>query len=389
MMTTQFRFYTTVEEAEDKRTNVYKLKWIQPVGTELYYEFPKELQSLNKHPEICSISKVKTVLTSMKTRGTYRTFTLALPSEIATLYSDAEGDIVYKEIYLQATTTPEYEMKTTKKEKEEDISTLLQQIVRATKTDTMPTPVKNLRKVREDFILQNFDGKNLPSSSWFQTFEKECERCQVTSDEDKILILRLYLDGTAKNWYASKVITIGLQEDFDTWKKSFLNSFRETGWQKNREAYCFRYIGGSLVDYAIRKENLLVNIRENFPTDILIDLIVTDLPIIIQDKMEKTKVTSMEDLLAKLRTLESLVEKRKAVTKTNSGAPSPSQKNQTQTQTTERKPCPFCDKKGFPGRFHPEALCRLKQNEQPKNIRTVNNVTVQDTLNETITDSKN
>lgn len=391
-MTTQFRFYAIVEEAADKKTNVYKLKWIQPVGTELYYEFPGELQNLNKHPEICTINKVKTVLSAMKTRGTYRTFTLTLPPEIATLYSDAEGDIVYKENYLQATTTPEYEMKTTKKEKEENISTLVQQIVLATRKEATSTPTRNLRKVREDFILENFDGKNFPSTSWFQTFEKECERCQITSDEDKILTLRLFLDGTAKDWFSSKVITIGLDVDFDTWKKSFLDSFRETSWHKSREAYSFRYIGGSLVDYALRKENLLVNIREKFPTDILIDLIVTDLPIMIQDKIEKTKVTSIEDLVAELRTLESLVQKRKTMTKTNSGVPNTSQKNQTQTPITERKPCSFCDKRGFPGRFHPEALCRLKQkeqNEQPRNIKTVNNVTIQDTLNETITDPKN
>lgn len=56
-MNTQFRFYAIVE-ATDKKTNVYKLKWIQPVGSELYYELPVELQNLNKHPEICAISKV-------------------------------------------------------------------------------------------------------------------------------------------------------------------------------------------------------------------------------------------------------------------------------------------------------------------------------------------
>lgn len=38
---------------------------------------------------------------------------------------------------------------------------------------------------------------------------------QVTSDEDRILILRLFLEGTAKDWYSSKVITLGLDESFD------------------------------------------------------------------------------------------------------------------------------------------------------------------------------
>lgn len=44
-------------------------------------------------------------------------------------------------------------------------------------------------------------------------FEKEFARCQVTLDEDKILILRLFLDRTAKDWFSSKVVTIGLDVD--------------------------------------------------------------------------------------------------------------------------------------------------------------------------------
>ncbi|KAK2578585.1 hypothetical protein KPH14_000919 [Odynerus spinipes] len=310
-MTAQFRFYAIMEEASDKKTSVYKLKWIQPVGSEQYYEFPAEQQNISNHPKIHAISKVKTVLAAMKTRGAYRTFTLTLPPETAALYCDADGDIVYKDIYLQATKTPQYDIKSTKKEKEENIATLLKQIALATKREEDPeaTPRKNLRKVREDFILDSFDGKNFPAKRWLQTFGKECERCKVETDEDKILILRLFLDGTAKDWFSSKVITIGL--DFDTWEKAFLDSFRETGWHKDREAYSFRYIGGSLIDYALRKENLLVNVRENFPTDILISLIVTDLPITIQDKIEKTKITSMEELLTELRKLESSIQKEK------------------------------------------------------------------------------
>ena len=403
-MTEQIKFhlYVIAEEGADKKTTVYKLKWFKPVGTELYYELPVELQNINNHPELYAIQKVKNVLSSIKTRGAYRTFTLTLPPEIITLYTDDDGGMVYKGSYLKETTTPEYNIKTTKG-KEEDISTLLQQIVSATKKETLSesTKKKNLKKIREDFVLENFDGKNFPIANWFQTFEKECARCQITSDENKILILRLFLSGTAKDWFSSKVITIGLDGDFETWKKTFLDSFRETGWHKHKEAYSFRYIGGNLVDYALRKENLLVNIRDNFPIDILIDLIVTDLPIMIQNRIERTKVTSMEDLLTELRKLESLVQRRRTFSNTNTfkntdqPISNSNQKNQTQSSTSinaERKPCSYCDKKGFPGRFHPEALCRLKQKEQmeqPKNIKTVNNAAVQNTLNESITDQKN
>lgn len=74
-------------------------------------------------------------------------------------------------------------------------------------------------------MLGNFDGKNFPIADWFYMFEKECERCQVMLDEDKVLILRLFLEGTAKDWYSSKVMALGLDESFDIWKKTILESF--------------------------------------------------------------------------------------------------------------------------------------------------------------------
>jgi len=122
----------------------------------------------------------------------------------------------------------------------------------------------------------------------------------------------------------------------------------------------------------------------------------------VQDKIEKTRVTSMEELLTELRKLESLVQKKKTIFHANASKNGDklitrvNQETANQIQSpnisTEKKPCVFCDKKGFPGRFHPEAVCRLKQkeqSEQQKNIKTVNKAAVQDALNETITNQKN
>lgn len=67
----QVRFYAAIEEARDKKTSAYKLKYRQPVGTELYYEFSTKLQNVNNHPEIYALQKVKTVLSSIKIRGAY------------------------------------------------------------------------------------------------------------------------------------------------------------------------------------------------------------------------------------------------------------------------------------------------------------------------------
>lgn len=377
-----FRFYVTVEEGTDKKTNVHKIKWIQPVDSKQIYELPAELQSPTAHKEIYTLPKLKSILSSMKTRGSYRIFTLSLPPDVASIYMDEEGDVKYKDFYLQPKEAKREDTTTANKESKEQLTT-------QSRTD-IPNTKKNLNKIREDFVLENFDGKNFPIVNWLHMFEKECDRCQITLDENKILILRLFLEGTAKDWYASRVMSLGLDESFNRWRKCMLESFRETGWRKHREAYTFRYIGGSLVDYAMRKENLLVHLRKDFPIDILIDLIITDLPVYVQDRIDRTEVTSIEDMLRELRKLEGLVQRKKTYNYSNISNDETS--NQRGARTNEKKPCPYCELKGFPGRFHPETICRQKQRDaykDQKNIKTVNNIAIQEHLNETLVDQKN
>lgn len=280
-------------------------------------------------------------------------------------------------------------MKATKDSGEDADKETKEQLTAQRKTET-PGEKKNLKKIHDDFVLENFDGKNLTIDSWLDIFEKECKRCKLASDEDKILILRLFLEGTAKDWYATSLITLGIEESFDTWK-SMLDNFRETGWKKCREAYKFKYIGGSLVDFAVRKQYLLLNLRKDLVIGAIIELIVTKLLIHIQDKMDRTQINTFADLVGELRKLESQVQKKKTFDQNNS--PNNNQRAiRPAIQTNERKPCSYCESKGFIGRYYPETICRLKQrdtNKDSKNIKTVNNIAVQEHLNKTVTDQKN
>lgn len=370
----------------DNKKNVIKFKWIQTTDTETYYEIPEDKQNPCDHQELFAIQKVKNILKSMKTRGAFRTCVIPLPSEIEQIYFDVEGDVMFRDEYLQMTYSPAY-VKTKFEPEVAEVSN---------KTDEINgfKNKKDFKKIKDDFVLNNFDGKNMLASSWFRTFETECTRCGVEADADKILILRLFLDGIAKGWFASKLILLGLDNSFETWKNNFLNSFCETSWHRYREAYSFRYIGGSLVDYAFRKQGFLLNVRNNFPTDILIDLVVTNLPIFVQDRINRSDVNTFEILLSELRKLEGLTKNAKMNKPTEQI--SSKKKPIAFTPSDEKKPCSFCDRNGYPGRFHPEALCRLKirnnnsrQDNISGNIRTVNNVGVQDTLNETISNQKN
>lgn len=99
---------------------------------------------------------------------------------------------------------------------------------------------KDFKKIKDNFVLNNFDGKNVSVTLWLKKFKSECMRCGVEEDTDKIL----------KEWFDSKLIILDLENDCQIWKNNCLDSFCETSWHKHREAYSFRYIRGSLVDYA-------------------------------------------------------------------------------------------------------------------------------------------
>ncbi|CAB0013231.1 unnamed protein product, partial [Nesidiocoris tenuis] len=194
------------------------------------------------------------------------------------------------------------------------------------------------------------------------------------------------MDGIAKNWYSSTLSDLGLDKNFTDWETRMREAFKEHGWKKIREAYNFRYIGGPYVDYVLRKQSLLLEQEHTIDKTVQINLIVTGLPVHVQDKLDRSKIDSIEQLLGELRKIE----------------PPPQKKNLPDTEThprkvftpaanyEQKKPCSICNKLGYPGRFHPEALCRNRSSAEHKgkHIKTVNNMELQEALNESITDQK-
>lgn len=63
----------------------------------------------------------------------------------------------------------------------------------------------------------------------FKCLKKSARDVSLHQMKIRFLILRLFLNRTAKDWLSLKVVTIGLDVDFETWKKTFLDSFREIG----------------------------------------------------------------------------------------------------------------------------------------------------------------
>ncbi|CAB0001782.1 unnamed protein product [Nesidiocoris tenuis] len=370
---------TNEQNPNDSKSSMHFLKWIQLDGGDVIYEFPPEFQQLNsKHRTLLQIPTVKSVLKTLTRRGSYRIIAITLPATTVPLYFDDNGNSVFEEYYLEEKDLQKWKSETypvptgqgpSQLSSEAQNAAILEILQKLTATTEEPQPQRmegtkrlNLTKIKSDFVLENFDGKNFEVGRWLDIFIRECDRCQVANSEDKILILRLFMDGIAKNWYSSTLSDLGLDKNFTDWETKMREAFKEHGWKKIREAYNFRYIGGPYVDYVLRKQSLLLEQEHTIDKTVQINLIVTGLPVHVQDKLDRSKIDSIEQLLGELRKIE----------------PPPQKKNLPDTEThprkvftpaanyEQKKSCSICNKLGYPGRFHPEALCRNRSSAEHK-----------------------
>lgn len=127
-------------------------------------------------------------------------------------------------------------------------------------------------------------------------------------------------------------------------------------------------MNGSLLDFALKKRNLLMEVDEDISLNSQINLIVISLPTFIQNRIERKTIGTIEDLMSKLKQIGHLNDKKKENNKT----------------LPSHKPCSNCEKLGFPNRFHPENMCRLKEQKSSykrnNNIKVVNNVDLENAV---------
>lgn len=91
-------------------------------------------------------------------------------------------------------------------------------------------------------------------------FEAECTRLGIDEDTKKIEALRLFLDESCLDWHSSMLIKYTTNSEWSIWKDNFCETYADREWSPVRYAILFRYKQGSLLEYAIKKERLLLEI---------------------------------------------------------------------------------------------------------------------------------
>jgi len=344
----KFRFESV---AMDTKTTVVQVKTIQLVGETEIFQFPRERQTKTQHERLFNHSVVQRVTKSLKTRNKFRNVIITLSDELKKIYLDEEGNVVFDGYYLEEVGVDPP----------------------SSGVPTLQAQEKSIHSIAKNMVIEKFNGGNRNAKTWLHLFIQECSRLDVR-EERCAEVLRLFLEDPAMDWYLNFLKTNSLDQPWEYWNNSFMDTFAEISWSEIAYVYTFKYLSGPLLNFTLKKRSLLIDADPDLAVNSQINLIVTALPPFIRSKLIKKDVKTVEDLMSRLRQLEPVTNKQ------NKG------EDKIRAQINN-KPCSNCEKLGFKSRFHPEKLCRMKDREfksdRNDKIRIANNSEILSACEET------
>ena len=362
------KFLVTAVASEDNKTTVFHVKQLQLLGEEEVYAFPPDKQAIEKHEELAKNTIIRQAMKSIKARGQFRNLTITLSRNQRKTYLDSEGNPCFEGDYLE--------------ELSDHTKPSAEHIHKPQKTD--------LQSVTKDIVLGKFNGRNCNATTWMTMLETECARLGIT-EERYCEVIRLFIEGPVNDWYTANRVLLGTAT-WGTWKQSFLDNFSNKGWSNVSYAYNFKFVKGSISEYALKKLSLLVDVDPTLNENTRVCFIVVGLPLSIQSRLNRDEITTVNKLMIKLNQLDTAFQPR-----SNSNTITSSNKNSyfNKTGSAERKPCYYCEKIGKPGRMHPEAVCRTKKfssnssnSNNEKSIKIANKTELEELMNNEIESKK-
>lgn len=376
----RFHIFTAADPLNSKNTIPF-VKSLQSERTEEVYGFPAEHQPLRLHTELSQNSTIQAVVKSMKHRGKNQRPMITLNDILRRTYFDKEDNPRFGDEYLEEIEVPG-------------------------KFTTISNPTsekrQSLQSITKDAVLEHFNGSSPNAKTWIRHLEKECTRLDIPKTR-WYEVLRLFLDGIAKDWYQMVWTTIG-SSSWEQWESSFNEYFTTKGWSECTYAYNYKFLSGSLSEYMIKKLALLADCDPSLSDNSRCMLVVAGIPQSFHNRLDRSKIQSVGDLISQINQIDQNFLKNK---NNNENNPQTSRKNNEKEPNNNNrsrfnpnhKPCRFCERIGKPGRYHPEAECKTKLNPNnnwqisksatnEKNIKITNNTELEEILNKEV-ESKN
>ncbi|KAK9512050.1 hypothetical protein O3M35_000562 [Rhynocoris fuscipes] len=290
---------------------------------QLWCVLPTEHQNLKEHQVLMAKSSIKSAVSSIKPINGFRRVGVRIDADLKREYFDDDDNLCYKNFPLEESVISLENVSFSHNSQEEIF--LIKRIKELETKLNLKEELK-LHEIEKKFVLEKFDKTQNPAE-WFAQFERECARHKVNNATNLIEALRFFLTGSPKIWYESN------------------------RWTVVRKAFNFKHLGGSLIDYALAKEKLCLEIEPTSTIFTRINMIVVGLPLEIQNELDNKG--------ARKKRVEDKSEEKKndKVKPGYSNSPRP---KQNLSEVISKMPCFMCDSLGWPNRFHPTNVCRNK-----------------------------
>ena len=181
---------------------------------------------------------------------------ITLSRDLKLIYLDEDENLIFGEYYLEEVE----ETKTNENIQNEEnaMSKLFEKLM----LQQQNSDKENLQKISVKFILGKFSIKSSNVYQWVRKFENECKRFKIDQDRKKIEVLELFLEKSGLDWYDSMLIKLTTDSHWETWKTNFIETYANKGWSQIRYAMAFKYQTGSLLEYAVKKGRLLLEVTK-------------------------------------------------------------------------------------------------------------------------------
>lgn len=350
----KLKFEFKMRGSTDGKSNILCITSIE-TPDERKFILPDELQQASLHTVISNNEIFSKVKKSITKRNQFRKIWMTVTDKIREVYLDEEENLQFRDYYLEELTI---DNNTTNESAQ---TTTLEKLVEKLIESNRKSDEKPIEKIAKELTINKFNNKTQNASQWLNEFEDECNRFNVTQDEKKIKLLKLFLEKSCIDWYECVLIKLTINSQWLDWKKRFCDTFANKGWNPIRYAINFKYQTGSLIEYALRKEKLMLETRKSIDVSTLIDLIAVGLPNYVTDKIDRNTLIETEDLYNELGKLEHLTNKKK-----------PDIPKKVNEQGFKLKtPCTICKEKLNKVRFHPLESCWYKDAQEKE--KKINN----------------
>uniref|UniRef100_A0ABD2X8K2 Retrotransposon gag domain-containing protein n=1 Tax=Trichogramma kaykai TaxID=54128 RepID=A0ABD2X8K2_9HYME len=360
----KFQFACEVVADEDPKSSIIAITSITDEQGKKF-ALPKAYRPAKLHTELIKLPEFKRIANTLTRRGQYGNVWISLPENVLKIYVDESGNMSMNDYLLEEISTSREDQQSTSSHYADNTLVKLLEKLCEREDEQKDNKNRNLNKLCEKFVLEKFENKKMNANKWLQMYEKECDRLNIDKDAEKIEALRLLLDDSAKDWFGSMLIKYTLNSEWSVWKENFLQSFADKGWPSVTYALNYKYFKGSILEYALKKEHLLLESNNKMDQRTLVDLIASGIPTHIRNRIDRQDTTTPTALFSELRKFENIENK------SNKGNDNKFKTTKFHSRINLKQPCKICESKGKGNRFHPEETCWFKDNKTDRMANTL------------------